>query len=232
MRNEEGRLWRTWRTGSEAHTNGYLEDYSYLAEGLVALYQTVFDARWLLWAEDLMETVLVHFRDREEGGFFDTSDDHEQLIHRPKDVQDNAVPSGNAMAVQALCLLSLYTGRGEMWALAEEALSAMSGAMAQYPTGFGQWLTAAALVIGEPREVAICGEYGAEDTEALLAVVRAAYRPDLVVAVGDEDSPIPLLEGRRRRDGKATAYVCRGFVCRQPVTEVEALAEQLEAAPS
>jgi uncharacterized protein YyaL (SSP411 family) len=232
MRNDEGRLWRTWRAGSEAHTNGYLEDYSYLAEGLVTLYQTVFDARWLLWAEELMEMVLAHFRDREGGGFFDTSDDHEQLIHRPKDVQDNAVPSGNAMAVQALSLLSLYTGNGEMWALAEEALSAMGGAMAQYPTGFAQWLTAATLVLGAPREVAICGEPSAEDTRALLEVVRAAYRPDLVVAVGDDDAPIPLLADRARREGKATAYVCRRFVCRQPVTDAEALAEQLEATPA
>lgn len=227
MRSAQGRLWRTWREGSEAHYNGYLEDYVYLADGLLALYQTVFDERWYVWAQELMQIVVAHFRDANAGGFYDTSDDHEDLIHRPKDVQDNAVPSGNAMAVHVLLMLSLYSGKDEMWSLAEEALSGMRDAMVQYPTGFAHWLTAATLALGEPQEVAIRGEPRAEDTHSLLQIVRSRYRPHVIVAVGNGSASIPLLENRARRDGQATAYVCRRFVCRQPVTSPEALAEQL-----
>lgn len=229
MRNEEGRLWRTWREGSDAHYNAYLEDYAYLADGLLALYQTVFDARWFGWARELMDLVIEHFRDEQAGGFFDTSDDHEALIHRPKDVQDNAMPSGNAMAAQALALLSLYTGNGDYWALATEAVSALGGAMVQYPTGFGQWLTVASLMSAEPQEVAVSGDPQADDTRALLDVVQEAYRPNVVVAAGDDGSDVPLLADRPQREGQATAYVCRRFVCRQPVTAPEALRQQLDA---
>lgn len=227
MRDEKGRVWRTWREGSDPHYNGYLEDYAYLADGLLALYQTVFDERWFRWARELMEIVVEQFRDEEAGGFFDTSDDHEALIHRPKDVQDNAVPSGNAMAAQALALLSLYTGDGHYWSLAEDAVAALSGALAQYPTGFGQWLAVASLLVAGPREVAISGDLDADDTRTLLKVVQGAYRPYLVVAAGADGDVVPLLADRPRRDGKATAYVCRRFVCRQPVTSPEALREQL-----
>ena len=227
LRDDEGRLFRTWRAGSEAHINAYLEDYAYLADGLLALYQTVFDERWFDWARELLNIVVERFRDEQGGGFFDTSDDHEQLIHRPKDVQDNAVPSGNAMAAQALLLLSLYTGEGDYWELAERSVSGMSGAMAQYPTGFAQWLNAATLILGEPKEVAIAGKPGAEDTQAMLDVLQSDYRPSLVVAVGESGATIPLLNDRQRPDGRATAYVCRRFVCRQPVTSAEALADQL-----
>ena len=229
MRNDEGRLWRTWRAGSEAHYNGYLEDYAYLADGLLALYQTVFDHRWFDWARELMQVVVERFRDAEHGGFFDTSDDHEQLIHRPKDVQDNAVPSGNAMAAQALVQLSLYTGDGDYWSLAEAAVEAMGGAMTQYPTGFAQWLNVATLMRGEAREVAIVGDLHDTDTQQLLEVVQTEYRPYMVVAAGENGASVPLLADRSRRDGKATAYVCRRFVCRQPVTEPRDLVEQLDA---
>jgi uncharacterized protein YyaL (SSP411 family) len=229
MRGDDGRLWRTWRAGSQAHYNGYLEDYAYLANGLLALYQSVFDARWFVWADRLVQVMVEHFRDVENGGFFDTSDDHEDLIHRPKDVQDNAVPSGNAMAAQALVLMSLYAGEGAYWDLAEQSVSAMAGAMAQYPAGFAQWLTVAALMLGEPREVAISGDPDAADTRQLLAVVRNDFRPYLVVAAGVDGAAVPLLANRPALDGKATAYVCRRFVCRQPVTDAQALAQQLDA---
>jgi len=97
MRRDSGRLFRTWKAGSDAKYNAYLEDYAYLADGLLALYEATFERRWVDWARELAELMLGHFRDTKNGGFFDTSDDHEQLIHRPKDLQDNAVPSGNAM---------------------------------------------------------------------------------------------------------------------------------------
>jgi uncharacterized protein YyaL (SSP411 family) len=229
IRTPEGRLLRTWKDGANAKGNAFLEDYAYLAEGLLALYQTTFDTHWFDWALELAEEMMVHFHDTENGGFYDTSDDHEKLIHRPKDVQDNATPSGNAMAVHVLLKLSLFTGRTGYWNVAEKATSAVYGAMLQYPTGFAHWLTAAAFLLGEPQELAIIGEPGTFETDTLLKVVNKGYRPHLMVAVGDETDgkKVELLNGRPQLNNQATAYLCRRFVCQQPVTTPEALAEQL-----
>jgi hypothetical protein len=227
MRRENGRLLRTWKAGSQAKYNGYLEDYAYLADGLLALYQSSFEERWFVWARELAEMMLAHFRDEENGGFYDTSDDHEALIQRPKDVQDNATPSANAMAAQVLLKLSLYTGDGRYWDITERMVAAMSEWMVRAPSGFAHWLSAAAFILGEPQEVAIAGEPGAADTEALLDVVYGVYRPNVVVAVGMDGEKVELLRERPLRDNKATAYVCRRFVCQQPVTEPEALGQQL-----
>jgi len=232
MRQENGRLWRTWKAGHEARYNGYLEDYAYLGDGLLALYQTTFDQRWFDWAQELAELMLTHFCDEQDGGFFDTADDHEALIFRPKDLQDNAVPSGNAMACHLLLQLSLYTGNGRYHDIAQATVSAVYGAMSQYPTGFAHWLCATTFLLSEPQEIAIIGEPAAADTQALLAVVREQYRPHQVTAAAVPDSPaaetIPLLVNRSQIDGQATAYVCRQFACQRPVTTAEELREQLK----
>ncbi|MCB8959652.1 MAG: thioredoxin domain-containing protein [Ardenticatenales bacterium] len=227
MRRDNGRLLRTWKAGHEPKLNGYLEDYAYLADGLLALYQTTFDERWYSWAIELIEIARTHFRDEAAGGFFDTSDDHEALIFRPKDVQDNAVPSGNAMMAHNLLLANLYTGEGGYVDAAADALRALHEALAQYAQGFAQWLCAATLYLGQPVEIAINGDPGLPETEALVKAAQSGYRPLQVLAVGGERSPIPLLADRPRLEGQATAYVCRGFVCNRPVTTPEALREQL-----
>ena len=224
MRRDSGRLFRTWKAGSDAKYNGYLEDYAYLADGLLALYEATFEPRWVDWARELAELMLGHFRDTKNGGFFDTSDDHEQLIHRPKDLQDNAVPSGNAMAASVLVRLSLLTGNGDYWQVAEQITSTMNKFMAQYPSGFGQWLNVAKFMLSAPREIALMGSGDA--IAPLLKVIRGGYRPFQVVAAGEEGS-LPLLENRPQIDGKGTAYVCRRFVCQAPVTGPEELALQL-----
>ncbi len=228
MRTADGRLLRTWKAGSEAKLNAYLEDYAYLADALLALYQATFDERWFVWAQELADQMVAHFRDEENGGFYDTSDDHEALIHRPKSLQDNATPSGNAMAVQVLLKLSLYTGEGSYWDLAETTVSALYGGMLKYPGGFAHWLCAADMIAGQPREVAVVGEVETADTQALLAVIFSEYRPNIVTAVGLDNSAIPLLADRSQKDGRSTAYVCRQFVCRLPVNSAEDLAAQLE----
>lgn len=228
MRKANGALHRTWKAGSEAKLNAYLEDYAYLGEGLLVLYQTTFEVRWFDWAHELAEYMLAHFSDSENGGFFDTSDDHEQLIHRPKDLQDNAVPSGNAMAAHVLLKLSLLTGETSYWDIAEQATGLIGESMMQYPSGFGEWLNAGSFILGEPREIALIGSD--EQVMPLLQAVRAAYRPFQVVAAGKEteDQTIALLAHRPQVNGKATAYVCRRFLCQTPVTEPEELASQLD----
>jgi uncharacterized protein YyaL (SSP411 family) len=225
MRNSGGRLVRSWRRGQARH-NAYLEDYTGVIEGLLALYETTFETRWFTMAQELTETMIARFADP-QGGFFDTSDDHESLVVRPRSVQDNAMPSGNALAATVLLKLAALTGEGRYTDMAEKMLQSVQPILARYPTGFAQWLNALAFTLSKPKEIAIVGEPGRGDVNEMLAVVRSAYRPFQVTAVGGEDSAVPLLAGRKQLGGKATAYVCENFTCRQPVSEVEKLRELL-----
>jgi uncharacterized protein len=131
------------------------------------------------------------------------------------------------MAAGVLLKLALYTGDGRYWDVAEKALSSLYEPMAQYPNAFAHGCKRPAFIAAEPREVAIVGDYGLPDTEALIEVVFEQYRPDLVTAVGFKSDLIPLLAGRKMLDDKATAYVCRRFVCQQPVTDPDTLRQQL-----
>jgi hypothetical protein len=226
---EDGRLFHTWKTG-RAKQNGFLEDYAYLVEGLLELYQTTFEPRWFVAAHELAETTIARFQSP-DGGFFDTSDDHETLIARPRDLQDNATPSGNAMAVTTLLKLAGFTHDLGYVDFAYQALAQMQPMMSQYPLGFGQWLQALAYALSQPREIAIVGDPEAADTQALLNIVRTGYRPFQVVAMGSPNAQrpaVPLLEARGLVNGQAAAYVCRDFTCQAPATEVDALQEQLE----
>jgi uncharacterized protein YyaL (SSP411 family) len=231
LRLENSRLLRTWKEG-KAKLNGYLEDHAYLIEGLLDLYQTTFEPRWFVAAQELAEAMIAHYQSP-VGGFFDTSDDHETLITRPRDLQDNATPSGNAMAVTALLKLAGFTNELRYVDIAHLVLAQMQPMMSQYPLGFGQWLQALAYVLSQPLEIAIVGDPDSPDTQALLSVVRNGYRPFKVVALGaprSEGAQVPavtLLQDRGLLDGQAAAYVCRNLACQAPVTEPEALADHL-----
>ena len=229
LRSDKGRLKRSWKDG-RATGEGVLEDYSHLAEGLLALYEATFDERWFTAARELADAILAHFADP-AGGFFDTADDHERLVTRPKDVQDNAVPAGSSMAALVLLRLSALTGEGSYRTAAERAIKGVTGFVGNYPTGFGNWLTAIDFALASVAEVAIVGDPADAGVRRLLEPVFAGYRPNQVVAVGDpESSVVPLLGGRFAIGGRPTAYVCRNFACRQPVTEPEALAAMLHEA--
>ncbi len=228
---QDGRLFRTWKAEpGQAKLMGYLEDYAFYADGLLALYQTTFEPRWFQAAQELMDVVLEHFSDQQAGGFFDTADDHEILVTRPKSLQDNASPSGNSMAVRTLLLLAAYTGRARYETPAIEALASLQQVLAQYPAAFAHWLGALEFALASPREIALIGQLGAADTTALLRVVQQPYRPNQVVAVTGEDeaaSHPELAHNRPARNDQATVYVCQNFTCQQPVTTVETLAALL-----
>ena len=230
LRMRNGRLLRTWKEGSTGKYNAYLEDYAYLADGLVALYQSTFDSRWYTWAEELIDLILVHFQDHNDGGFFDTSDDHESLIYRPKGLQDNAVPSGNSMTTSTLLKLGLLSGNYEYLRAAETTIAGMREPIAEHPTAFAQWLSSAAFLLADSKEVAILGDSAKKDTQLLIDVVQSQYNPFLVVAAGSpgDENPVPLLSGRKLINGSATAYVCRRFVCKLPVNDPATLRSQLE----
>jgi len=224
----DGRLGRSWKDG-RATGQGVLEDYANLAEGLLALYEATFDERWFVTARSLADAILERFTDP-DGGFFDTATDHERLVTRPKDVQDNATPSGGAVATVVLLRLAAFTAEGRYRDAAERALATVTAYASRYPTAFAMWLQAIDLALAPVAEVAIVGDPGDEATRALLEVASAGYAPNRVVALAPADgeaTAVPLLEDRLRLGGRPTAYVCRGFVCRLPVTDPDALRAQL-----
>lgn len=226
-----GRLLRTHKDG-ESKLNGYLEDYAYLADGLLALYEATFDLRWFDESRALVETMIEQFADEAEGGFFFTSADHEKLIARTKDWYDNAVPGGNSVAAQLLLRFALLTGEESYRQKAERILKLLKQAMVSSPTAFGHLLCALDFSLSSPHEIAIVGSPDAADTRQLVNSVFDRYLPNKVVALADPTdkraaNTIKLLEGRTQIEGKATAYVCRNFYCEAPVTDKSRLEEQL-----
>ncbi len=227
----DGRLRRSYKDG-QARFNGYLEDYACVADGLLTLYEATFEMCWLKEAAALTDAVLELFWDAEKGTFYDTAADHEELVTRPRDVYDNAAPSGNSVAVDVLLKLSVLLERDDYRRHAETAFENLSGVVARIPGGFGRLLSALDFYLSTPYEVAIVGDPEAEDTRALINAVYSAYLPNKVVAgrsESDEEAArlVPLLADRPVRNGKATAYVCVNYACQHPSTDSEELREQL-----
>ncbi|MBA2619535.1 MAG: thioredoxin domain-containing protein [Rubrobacter sp.] len=230
---EDGRLHRSHKDG-RARFNGYLEDYAMVADGLVALYEATFETRWLVEADLLCEAMNELFWDDEKRAFYDTPADHERLVTRPREVYDNATPSGNSVAVEVMLKLALFLDRNDYRERAEEVLEEMGGGMEKIPSAFGRLLAALDFSASGTREVAIIGEPEAPGTKALLGLVYARYLPNKVLAGRAEDDAesaglIPLLAQRPTRDGKPTAYVCEGYACQAPTTDPEELKRQLDA---
>ncbi|WP_406023520.1 thioredoxin domain-containing protein [Nocardioides sp. NBC_00850] len=216
------RLLRVSRDGVAGAHAGVLEDYGCVASGFLALTQATGDSTWLDRATALLDTALTHFR-AEDGGFYDTADDAEALVTRPRDPSDNASPSGTSAMAHALVTAHALTGEGRYRTAAEETLAATSNLMTKAPRFAGWSLAAAATMADGPLEIAVVGPPG-PDRDALEAAARR--KPGAVVVVADAArDDIPLLSSRTPVDGKAAAYVCRGFVCERPVTSVGDLAK-------
>ena len=222
------RLHRSWREGKVTE-EVFLEDYAALILGLLELYQTDFNNHWFASALEFADEMIERFSDP-EGGFFDTPTDGEKLVIRPKDLQDNAIPSGNALACEALLKLAAFTDNGVYRDLAERALKSVSEAAVRYPTAFARWLSAADIALENVKQVAILGDAGNENFQALMNVLRSEYRPNIIVAASTyppDDIAPALLHERPLEDGKPTVYVCEGFVCLKPVSQPDDLQNQL-----
>jgi uncharacterized protein YyaL (SSP411 family) len=217
VRDGEGRLLRTWKDG-QAKLNAYLEDHAYLVEALITLYESTFDPRWFAEARALADTMIERFADEENGGFFETSSDHEQLLSRRKDLEDHPIPSGNSSAAYALLRLAALTGEAGYEERAVGVLRLLHELAVTHPQAFGHLLQALDFHLARVQEVALVGE----DTGELARVVRGRFRPHLVLAGGAADG-VPLLEDRPPVDGRPAAYVCERFACQAPVTEPEDL---------
>jgi uncharacterized protein YyaL (SSP411 family) len=223
----DGMLLRTWKDGV-AKFNAYLEDYAFLIDGLVTLFETTGEFRWLNEGRALTDRMIDEFWDTDNGGFFFTGKNHENLIVRSKDYFDNATPSGNSVAANVLLRLATLTNNENYRNLAVAVLNEISDSARRYPSGFGYALSAADFLLGTPKEVAIVGN-SAVEIEPLLKEVWRQYLPNKVVAPSYEPGEtLPLLENRGLLNGLPTAYVCVHYACQQPVNEVSALAAQLQ----
>ncbi len=224
MRDERGRMLRTWKDG-HAKLNGYLEDYANVADGLLELYQTTFEPRWFAAARELTDSILEHFADP-DGGFFDTSDDHETLIVRPKGAAGRRGPFGRRDGRGGAAAPG---GLHRRWPLRRRG-ARRPRADARVDGARSSRLRAVAHARSTSRSPpSKSSQSWATSPEPLLAVARSGFRPHLVVAcsASADDTGIELLAGREAVGGKATAYVCRGFSCQRPVTTPEELAALL-----
>jgi uncharacterized protein YyaL (SSP411 family) len=232
MRTPDGRLLRTYSAGSEPKLNAYLEDYAFLLDALVTLYEATFAPRWIESALELAEVMIGRFWDGSEGGFYYTGTDHEQLIARVKDIQDSSTPSGNAMAATALLRLAKLTGRIDLQEKAAATLRAFLGLMRAAPMAAGQMLIALDFHLGPVEEFAVVGDPAGADTRRVLRAIEGRFRPNKVLALlppsGLEaiETLLPLLAGKTAADSVAT-YVCRDFACQAPLVGADAAEKAL-----
>ena len=224
---DDGRLLRTCRDGT-AHVDAYLEDYAYLADGLVDLYEAGGDPRRLADARTLCERLRADFGDDAVGGFYSTARSHETLLFRHRDGKDGATPSPNAVAARALARVSYHLDRPDFRAAARDAVAAYGGAIAQYPTLYATALGVVDLLAEGPVELALAGPPGDARREALARVIGRRYLPNRIVgwhdpgappATGDGAPELPLLAGKGLVGGEAALYVCHNFACRAPVSD-------------
>jgi uncharacterized protein len=232
----DGRLMRSYRRTDDGRDVvkhlAYCEDYSFLLEACLQLYEATFDLRYLNEARWAADECIRLFADDEDGGFFTTGVDGERLVMRPKDFVDNAIPAANSVLALELQRLSHFTSDDSYSRLGVGILRLMRDAMVRSPSGFGHLLGAVDFYVSSPAEIVIVGETKAADTTALIERVHEHFRPNKVLICAPEADDrarraIPLLEGRSRLDGRATAYVCRNGACKIPVDNPDALAEQL-----
>jgi len=219
-----GKLHRSWRDGKRTD-EVFLEDYASLIISLLALYQTDFDNHWFVAAMELADGMLLRFGDS-SGGFFDTPNDGEVLLIRPKDLQDNATPSGNALACEALLKLAAFTDKGQYRDAAEKALRSITDMALRYPTGFARWLSAADFALDNGKQIAVVLDAMTKDAQEMIQFIQSEYRPNTIIAASTYPPPKSapaLLMDRPLKENKPTVYVCEYFVCKQPVNSIEEL---------
>ncbi len=224
----DGRLFRTSRAG-RAHLDAYLEDYAYLAEGLVDLYEAGAAESYLQAAARLADYLLSDFMDREQGGFFTTANHHESLILRHREGTDGATPSANAVAASALARLSFHYDRDDWRQAATDAIRAYGRQMTRYPRAFAKSLAVVDFLTEGPVELAFIGDAVQGALSSLRQAVAHCYLPNRIIATSSPSTPssLPLLKNRPSVSGLPTLYICRDYACRQPITDPHLVAEAL-----
>ena len=230
-------LRRTWYEG-RADGTGFLDDYAFLTQGLLDLYEATFEPRWLREAIALTAVLNDRFRDTDAGGYFMTPQNGEKLLAREKPGYDGAEPSGNSVAILNLMRLEEFTTDDRYRVLADEALGAFGWVLERRPSSVPKMLTAVDFRLDTPKEIIIVKPDRETSAEPLLAKLREVYLPNRIVVVASEGADlelqselIPLLTGRRALGGKPTAYVCENRVCDLPTGDPEVFARQIRRRP-
>ena len=237
MLTDEGRLHHRYRNGDEGMP-AQLEDYAYFVWGLLELYETTFDVKYLQEAIRLNEIANKHYWDDTNGGFFLTADDGEKLLVRPKTIYDGAQPSGNSVAALNLIRIGRITGNAALEEKANEIFEAFGQEVARGASNFTQLLNALDFAVGPSFEVVIAGNENADDTNTMLASLWKQFSPNKVVLFRPEMDAIPpvsklapFTENQRTMNGKATAYVCQNYTCNLPTTDPNKMIEALAPSP-
>jgi len=223
-----GKLHRSWHAGKTTD-EVFLEDYASLIIGLLELYQTDFHNRWFASAIELANDMLLRFGDP-SGGFFDTPNDGESLLIRPKELQDNATPSGNTLAREALLKLAALTDKTEYRDVAEQAFRLITDSALRYPMGFARWLSAADFALDKGKQIAVVFEAKDKDAQEMIRFIQSEYRPNAIIAASAYPPPKnapALLMNRPLKENRPTVYVCEHFVCKQPINSIQELEKLL-----
>jgi len=228
----DGHLLHTYKSGT-AKILGYLDDYAFLAAGLLDLFEATVNRAHLDRALELAEIMLHEFWDEAGGGFFYTGRSHERLIAQSKPIFDGSIPSGNAVATQVLLRLYHYTGKEDYLKRAERILRAYYNAMENQPFGFAHMLAALDFYLQKPKEVVLVGDKKEPKTLELLTKIHSLYVPNMTLQLASPDDSLekvsPLLAGKKQFEGKTTVYVCHNFTCSRPVVEWDELKPLLDA---
>ncbi len=234
MRDRNGRLLHRYRRG-EAAIPGYLDDYAFLAWGLLELYETTFAVRYLEAAQGLAKGMIDLFGDPDRGGFYFAGRDGERLIARTKEIYDGAIPSGNSVAALVLLRLARLTGDAEFERRAEGIMRYSAPVVKGAPAGFTALLAALDFALGPTREIVIAGNAARDDTRQMLAVLWGRFMPHTVILLTGEgpdrralERIVPSIREMEAVGGRATAYVCEDFQCGLPVTGAAGLASLME----
>jgi len=228
----DGRLLHTYKSGT-GKILGYLDDYAFLAAGLLDLFEASVNRAHLDRALELAEIMLHEFWDEAGGGFFYTGRSHERLIAQSKPIFDGSIPSGNAVATQVLLRLYHYTGKEDYLKRAEKILRAYYNAMENQPFGFAHMLAALDFYLQKPKEVVLVGDKKDPETAELLAKIHSLYLPNMTLQLASPDDSLEkvssLLAGKKQFEGRPTVYVCHNFTCSRPVIEWDELKLLLDA---
>ena len=225
--NEEGRLLARYRDGEAAYL-AYLDDYAFLVWGLIELYQTTFDVKYLKKAIELNKEMLDLFQDEENGGLFLYAKDSEELIARPKEVYDGAVPSGNSVAALNMLRLARLTGDYHLEEQAYNHLSAFAGTVEKHPSAYSYYLMAAIFALYPTKEIVLVGESKDENIQRMLSLIHRSFLPEAVIIYKDVDSKeqalwdlVPYIKGQDPIEGKATVYICENYSCQAPISNIK-----------
>jgi len=234
LRDSEGNLLHRYRQGEKAIT-GFLDDHAFLIFGLLELYEAGFDVKHLRHALDLAERMLTHFWDKTHGGFFQTADHSETTLTRNKEIHDGAYPSGNSIAAMSLIRLARITGETRFEEKADQIMNTFSLEVSKNPHSYAQLLSALDFMLGPSSEIVIVGNPQKQDTTKMLQTLRSKFIPRKIVLFRSSAEETPEIthiarftKDLKEKEGKATAFVCKGYVCKTPTTDASEMLELLE----